>query len=883
MRFQLSPLRTTVVLCATLALAIPTAISAQPHRSIPPAGAKTHVVVPGGRYEAAGIRRWFFGGGYRDIWTTPVEVLVLDLERAKGGLTPEETGGYGQTTTLEFVGEDGLEYAVRSVDKEPTRRLDPLLRGTVVASIIQDQTSGFLPTAGVVVDPLLEASGILHPKHELVVIPDDPKLGEFREDFAGLIGVFVDRPQEREGGEPGFADSKRISGTDTFLEEIEEGACVRAETREYLKARLIDLLVGDRDRHEGQWRWAEYPDGPGCTVWRPIPEDRDQAFIYNDGVMMWVYRRVEPRMVRFDEEYPEVYGLTFNGWEVDRQLLSEFEESEWLDVAEDLQGEITDEVIENAVRRLPEAHYRLRGPWIERSLKARRDALPEVALAYYVMIADAVEVVGTDRDEEAIFEHHPGGALTLTLTYSEGPRSDAPYFQRTFRPHSTSEVRLFLKGGDDQVEVRGAKGEIIVRAVGGGGDDVFSNQSAAPGERTRFYDDRGDNRFDGSAKIDESAFERPPSTNLIHRYALDWGGIERVLPFLTYSPDVGARFGMLYGADRYGFRKVPWQSRHVGQVGVTSIGPEVLLGWDSRFRNAFGSADVLVHLEYSGLDVLRFHGFGNDTEIGEDTDFFKVHQQELTIAPALEWTFGFEAEEGENAVSRFRPKLRVGVGPILQRSATSSEDNADRFIGTLDPAPLGSGKFGQVGARGWIEVDTRDNAGYPTRGFHIALGGSVFPAAWDVEEAFGQIQGVASGVFTPGANVRWPTLALRAGGKKVFGPFPFHEAAYVGGTDNVRGLREERFAGDGSMFGNAELRIPLAEVNLLLPADFGIMGAVDAGRVFYDGDPDDADKWHTTFGGGVWLSLMDRIQTVGLTVMKGDDLTAVYLSAGLHF
>ncbi|MBT8395482.1 MAG: hypothetical protein KJN92_00890 [Gemmatimonadetes bacterium] len=875
--------RLGIAVCVLAAVTGPAGLLGQISRSVPPTGASTHTVVPGARYEAEGIRRWFFGGGYRDIWTTPIQIPVLDLEKDIGGLVVTGTGGYGQTFTLEFRGADGLDYAVRSLDKDPTRRMDPLLKGTLVASIVQDQTSGFLPTAGLVVDPLLEAAGLLYPKHKLVVVPDDPRLGEFREEYAGLIGMFVDRPQEGPDNTEGFGGSTRISGTDTFLEELEEGSCVRAEALEYMKARFLDMVVGDRDRHEGQWRWAQYPDGPGCYVWRPIPEDRDQAFIHNDGVMMAVYRRIDPRIVKFDAEYPGVHGLTYNGWEVDRRLLGEFDQPVWIRVAEELRQDLSDAVIDDAVRRLPDPHYSLRGEWLERSLKARRDALTQTALDFYRMMSKETEITGTDRDESAVFEHQPNGNLVLTIRYADGPRSDAPYFQRAFRPEVTDEVRLFLQGGDDRVEVRGASGEILVRAIGGGGDDVFINTSAAGPRRTRFYDARGNNRFEGPSKVDEVPFERPPPTNLIHRYALDWGGTTRTLPFVTYSPDIGARLGVLFGADRYGFRKVPFQRRHTAQGGVTSVGPEFIVSWDSRFRKAFGFADALIHLEYSGINILRFHGFGNGTDIEGDPDRFKVEQQELIIAPSVEWTFGYEGTGEEEAVSLFRPRMRIGIGPILKRSSTPLDDNAEQFIGTVDPTPLGVGSYGQIGGQGWIDLDTRDNGSYPTSGFQILASAAVFPSAWDVEEAFGYVRGTVSGYLTPGSGDRSPTLAFRGGGKKVFGTYPFHEAAYIGGTDDIRGLREERFAGDAALFGNVELRLPLSSFSLLFPAEFGILGAADVGRVFFDADPDDADDWHTAFGGGVWLSLMDRMQTVGLSIMSGEDLTAVYLSAGLHF
>ncbi len=871
------------------AQAVPAAAQADPeaplpiHRSPPPPGARTHTVVPGPRYAATGLKRWFFGAGYRDLWTAPIEVPVLDLDEAAGGLTVTGTGGFGQTFTLEFRGADGLEYAVRSLDKDPTRRLDPLLRGTLVSSIIQDQVGGFLPTAALVVDPLIDATGLLYPRHRLVVVPDDPRLGPWRERYAGLIGLFVDRPDEGPDGTPGFAGSTRITGTNGFLDELEEGACNRAEAREYLEARLLDMVIGDRDRHAGQWRWASYADGDGCRTWRPIPVDRDQAFIRNDGPLMALFRLIRPQQVKFGPKYPSLLGLTFNGWELDRQILVELDPRVWSEVAAELQAELTDDVIDRAVRSLPAPHYALLGEWLARSIRARRDALPGEALAYYRMITNAPEITATDRAERAVFEHFDDGRLRVTIRHAEGPRSDAPWFDRTFDPRVTDEVRVYLHGGDDEVQIRGGRGRVKVRAIGGGGDDRFVNASRTGRGLTRFYDDRGNNVFEGPGRVDTRSFERPPSNNLVHRWALDWGGVKRFIPIVTYSTDVGLFAGLVAGYDRFGFRKTPWHNRQSFRVGIASRGPEPILGWDGRFRGIARGIDGLVHAEYSGIEILRFHGFGNGTPFGDPGSFFEVEQRELVVAPGLEWVIGYRPPREEAPEPEFRPPLRLGFGPVLKHAVTPEDDNADRFIATLDPAPLGLGSFGQIGGRVWVELDTRDRPAYPTRGVVLRGGGAVFPAVWDVEEAFGEIHGALSTFLTPGSSRHAPTLAVRVGGKKVWGGFPFHEAAFLGGRRDIRGFREQRFAGDAAAWGNLEVRVPLASFPLLFPSEFGVLGAADAGRVFFEDGVGDTDDLHTAFGGGVWLSFLDRRQSLSLSVLRGDHLTGVYLNVGLHF
>ena len=185
------------------------------HRSIPPQGARTHVVVPAERFRAGGFKRWIYGSDYRDLWTTPIEVEVLDLDSVGGGLTPLRTGGFGQSISLHFTGEDGRRYTVRSLDKDPTKRIWDELKDTIADDFLQDMISALLPTGALAVDSLMEVTGILHSKHTLVVIPNDSRLGEYREEFTGLIGMLQEHPSESGGQYPRlcrFFTDKRNGG-----------------------------------------------------------------------------------------------------------------------------------------------------------------------------------------------------------------------------------------------------------------------------------------------------------------------------------------------------------------------------------------------------------------------------------------------------------------------------------------------------------------------------------------------------------------------------------------------------------------------------------------------------------------------------------------------
>jgi hypothetical protein len=217
---------------------------------------------------------------------------------------------------------------LRSVNKSP-QALAEEFQGTPVEAIVQDQMSSFHPSGALVVAGLLEAVGVLHPEPRLVVIPDDPRLGEFRSQFAGMLALFEERPDDLPEGRAGFAGSRRIRQTDDLFDALEDDPRNRVDLRELLKSRLVDLLVGDRDRSVNNYLWARFPDLDGGYVWRPIPRDRDQAFVQFDGFLKGIARFYEPRLVRFSSDYPNIKALTRNAWDIDRNLLVGLDRATW--------------------------------------------------------------------------------------------------------------------------------------------------------------------------------------------------------------------------------------------------------------------------------------------------------------------------------------------------------------------------------------------------------------------------------------------------------------------------------------------------------------------------------------------------------------------------
>jgi len=843
------------------------------HRERGLTGGTTAVTVVGARYGRGGLHKTLYGDRYRDLWATPVRLEVLDLHAFAGGLTPVRRGGSGQTISLHLDGADGRRYVIRSIDKNLHVPAD--LQNTFAEEQLQDlKIHAFHPAAALMVAPLLQAAGILHATPRMVILPDDPALGEFREDYAGLIGMIEERPNEGPDGTPGFAGSSRVVGTERLFEILDDAPTERVDRRAFLRARLMDLFLGDRDRHVDQWRWARF-ERDGAPVWLTIPRDRDEAFVANDGVFWWLIQQYVPRFTSFRADYPYIPGLAENGWDLDRRMLAGLEGSAWDSVATALQATLTDSVIADAVHRAPPEYYPSRGPTLEVQLRRRRDRLVDAARTYYAFLSHQVEINSTDAPEDLQVTVRDDGGVRVTIRVRadiDVPASRRVYLDRLFVPGETRDVRIYLHGGDDRVVVRGAgPSPMTIRIIGGGGDDRFADSSAAGAAHIEFHDGRGHNTFlgNGCTRIDRRRSIRPqPTTPGPHEYVLDFGRTSIPLPVLAFNDDFGAVLGMGIQRTWYDFRRVPYRHRFTIQGGVSTTG-RFVFEYRSEFPQVSPGISGTLHAAVSGIDRTRFFGFGNATPVnpvigaGGEGEATRLTQYRYTVDPALHITAGAHAS--------------VSTGPFLRVTDTDADPGR-----ILTPAAYGAGRFVEFGWQAGVRVDTRDHTAWPTSGIHVEGGGRVFPALFDVTDLRGELLGSVSVYASAPAQVPLrPTLALRASGVKTWGRLPFQDAAYLGGGGSLRGYERQRFAGDASLLANAEVRMALGDMYLLFPMEVGVFGLADAGRVYVDGAS--PGGWHTAAGGGIWFAPVRRAYTMSLAIAGSGEEVALYFRSGFLF
>jgi hypothetical protein len=834
--------RTSIVLTAALAVSAISSAEAQ-KQLVRTVGEDSVIVIAGPNFKAGSLHRYFLGDEYRDVWTTPIKVPVLDLRTFHGGLRPVKEGGGMQAKSLRFVAPDSSEYVFRQVRKTRTF-LGPEYDGTIIHYIVHDQGAASHPTAAIAAAPMLRAADVLHPSPKLFFMPDDPLLGEFRKDFAGVLGMIEEYPSVPKKGRA-FADADKIIDSQDLLDRINLDSENPVAARDFLTARLMDLLLGDNDRHPDQWMWARHGSHDKAP-WEPIPRDRDKVFVNYEGLILSLARRALPSLVTFREKYPDPGALFENAGEFDRRLLGSLDKGVWDSVATSLTQRLSDPVIDNAVRAMP-PEYAPYSQVIAARLKARRNGLRDAGDRYYHELWRTADIHGTDASDQATVIRSADGVVDVRVQSGNDP----PYFSRRFTATETKEIRIYLHGGDDQARVEGnVRNSIKVRIIGGNGNNSLVDLSTVGGKRNtaRLYDvgvvqnvKYARDTVDEKINIDDALnhyFNRRPWT---HNYGTlippqtDRGSTVKPVVGIHSQRGLGIYPVIGFAHYAYGFRKVPYAVMQEADLSwaTGSNRLRIRTAFDKRFTESDMHVPVTAHM--SQFEVVQFHGFGNDVADLRGR-FYDVRQRQWQLNPAIGRSFS--------------PVSDISLGPIVRYTTTDSVVN--RLISQQQP--YGFKKFGQAGMRLKMHLDSRYYPDTMKPRVVVDLAGSGYPGLWDVDKPYESLDGWIAAYFTLPAPKK-PVLALRGGGKKLWGPFPYFDAAFLGGSDTFRTEEKQRYAGDASAYGTAELRVPIAKFPFILPLDVGALGFYDAGRVYLNGlSP---GGWHTAAGGGLWIGYLN--------------------------
>ena len=790
---------------------------------------------------AGGFKRWLLGSNYRKEWALPVRVKVFDMT----GWTPLQRGGGNQTRSLRMKNADGREYVLRGVEKYVTDNALPVaLQGDpFVKDIVADGVSASYPYAALSIPPLASALHVPHASPVLVYVPDDPRLGKFRGDYGNLFALLEER-------EPG--NGKKTYNFEDLDKKLFDDNDNTVNQKAVLQARLLDMFVMDFDRHEDQWRWEADDNGKGKTF-SPVPRDRDQPFFINSGVIPWIAGSAwaAPQLQGFRPKARNIRTYNFNARNFDHNMLTELTEKDWRDAATAVLAVMTDSMIETSLRLQPEALHGYAMNSIIAKLKERRKYYMQDMMAYYRFLAEMVSVYGSNKKELFDIERKADGSVTVTVyKVSKDGEAGKKLFGRTFLSGETKEIRLYGLGGDDEFHTHGeGGGGITVRIIGGPGNDVYKNEAASPAVRTKIYDlSTEKNTFTGEGGH-LSFLSKDPSVNAVNRLGFKYNVVAPLLS-VGYNPDDGVFLGAGFRYTVQGFHKDPYKQLHTLLVEHALATDAYAFKYNFEAIHAIGKLDLLLHTSAKAPNnTINFFGFGNETFYDKNTkDGVRYYRARFS---------DYEAD------LQLRKKMgsvfSIAAGPAIQYFTLDSSDNKDRFINQpfngLDHAALYKDR-GYVGGRATAIVDDRNDKILTSRGIHWETQFSSYGGLNEASYHYSQLNTDLS-LFTSFNTRGNVVISTRLGWGKTFGQYQFYQAQFLGGTENLRGYRKFRFAGDEAFYHNIDLRIRLADFQTyLFPGSLGLLFFNDVGRVWLRGQ--DSNQWHDGYGGGFWISPLKR-------------------------
>jgi hypothetical protein len=357
-----------------------------------------------------------------------------------------------------------------------------------------------------------------------------------------------------------------------------------------------------------------------------------------------------------------------------------------------------------------------------------------------------------------------------------------------------------------------------------------------------------------------------PVNNLYDRkspaYEYNFGGY---FPSFAYNPEDGIFLGLNANYTTYGFKRAPFASQHKINLGFALLTKGLILGYQGIFTDLVGQWDFQLGLDaQTPLYTNNFYGFGNNTpnlEVTEnrDRDYHRIRLAKASFHPAL--------------LRRYSSGATFELGPTVE--FFQLKNNPDRFIGAIEetlPDDIFDRKW-YAGIRSVYNYRNQDDDIRPTRGLAVRAEGG-----WKKQlDQSGRQFAFFSSAFSfyqklePQGRI---VFATRIGFDHRFNDrFEFFQAPTIGGTGpsaNFRGMRRDRFAGRTAFYHNTDLRITiLHSSDWGLPITMGVLGGFDHGRVWSESDETSGDRWHNSYGAGLWISPIN-IFMVNFSVFKNE-------------
>ena len=821
--------------------------------------------------------KWFWGDHYRYVYGTDIKVPVATLDTLMGGFTIVRRGGGHQTRSLRLMDSNGRNFALRAVKKSAVQFLQTVafketyveddFRETLTEDAILDFYTSSHPFASFVVSDLADAVGVYHTNPFLFYMPKHGALGKYNNEYGDELYIIEERPDDGFLDVESFGKPDAIESTADVLKKLRRDEKYRMDEAAFIRARLFDMLLGDWDRHQDQWRWARFDISDDERVYRPIPRDRDQVFSNYDGFLLDVLKVLIPATKQFqeyDSDLKDIKWINSAGIKIDRTFLQTSTRQDWMDQAQHIVNSLTDDVIDNAFESLPLEVQDETANSIRLKLKGRRGNLADIAGRYYDYLSRLIIITGTDKDDLFELTRSDNKTVVEVSRIKDGIKQE-PYKRRVINSGDTREVWIYGLDDDDKFVVKGrGDNPVFTRIIGGQNNDVYTIQN---GRGIKVYDHKSKpNTFEQKSG---AAFRlNDIYTNNTFDYTKFIDKTNMLVPALGFNPDDGMRIGF---SDTYtikGFKNNPFFRKHNVTAGYYFATQGFDLKYEGEFAQAFGQWNFLLGAHFTSENFARnFFGFGNDTENMDDDLDFDFNRVKTGI---LKGNIG--------VIRRGEYGSKVSITAGVER--VEVDDTPGRFTTDLFmamPEVFEKKTFGNVNFI--YEYTSSNNPATPSRGMLFKLETGATTNLDDSERTFGYINPALEFYNSLTRNEKLVLRTKARGQFNIGDEFEFYQAAVLGANTGLRGFRTQRFSGESALAFGADLRYALAKFKTgLLPLKLSVFGGYDYGRVWIDGE--DSDTWHDSVGGGLVINAVDALSGQ-FGIFSSDDGMRISFTFGL--
>ena len=829
------------------------------------------------------LYRFLWGERYRKYFGTEIMAPTINLDTLFGGLKPVRKGGGHQSKSLRLKDKKGREYVMRALRKNAVQYLqavafkDQYIEGqfddTTTENLLSDVFTGSHPYAPFTIGKLSDAVGIFHTNPVLYYVPKQPILGQFNDEFGNELYMIEERTDSDHGDKASFGFSDTLVSTDELLLNLNKNENHVLDEEAYIKARLFDMLIGDWDRHEDQWRWAVFKENNNI-IYRPVPRDRDQAFsIFGDGALLNALTTLVPalRLMRsYNEELKSPKWFNLEPYPLDMVLIAMADKKTWDKQVNFIINNITNDVIDEAFKEFPDEVKDETIQEIKRKLQGRRRNLQKIADAYFYHINKFQVIRGTQKDDWFDIERLQNGQTKITGYRIKNGNKDAVFHQRTYNKSETKEIWIYGLDDEDVFVVEGdGKNLIKLRIIGGQNNDKYKIEN---GKKVIIYDYKTKkNTFktnNTSIKLTDDY-----QTN-VYDYKKLKNNQNILRPTIGFNPDDGIKIGFADTFTTYGFERNPFTAQHTlsGSYYFATNGFE--LNYSSEFANIFNRWNLGINATITSPNfAINYFGFGNNSinleaDVLKEEDYNRVRISKFIVGSYINWKSNLDAEiklainyqtfKVENTLGRFLNSELAANNPIFKSKEFINTEASYHFENTDNPA------FSTMGMKTDLIM------GYTSSLNNTGDFGYLIPSiSFDHKlTSNGQI-----------------VLATKFKSHHTFGnSYQFYQAASIGGNDGLRGFRNQRFTGKNSFYHSTDVRLDLKQFKTsLIPLNIGVFGGFDYGKVWGEENTTFKNtKFNTSVGGGVFFNAANMMSG-NISVFNSSDDVRLALTLGFAF